>query len=231
MICEKKGIDSNATLLSGREYLSEITSEEEEQAKAAGLVVVFGFSDDCMEFRGAINAEVSCYGGGTAYFSKSGLINPPLCGGEDCPYFAAAKKDAAPIKAVWHDNDPGPCWTYEMEIPHESFEIIDEGEHWCIGIVFNMKDLCARQGAEKPLALEELRGMVQRCEGIYVAKTDGTPLFREKKYCAAVLDIVPAFGSSEMHIQAIYGRNLTLWDDDYKKTWVAFRCPPVKEEN
>lgn len=220
-----------ADLLSGRDYMNEITQGEEEQAKAAGLVVVFGFSDDCMEFRGAIDAEVSCYGGGTAYLSMSGLINPPFCGGEDCPYFAAAKKDARSIDAVWHHSGHGPTWTYETDIPHETFEILDGVEPWCIGIVFNMKDLCARQEAEKPLTLEELRGMVQRCEGIYVSKTDGMPLFREKKYCAAVLDIMPAFGSSHMHIQAIYGDKLTLWEDDYGKTWVAYRRPPVKEED
>ena len=78
----------------------------------------------------------------------------------------------------------------------------------------------------EPLSLEELRKMAERCEGVYVARDDGAPLFRERRYCAAVLDIVPEFGSSEMHIQAIYGRNLTLWEGDYKKTWVAYRVPP-----
>ena len=133
-----------AAMLSGRSYMSEITTSEAGQAKAAGLVVVFGYSDDCMEFRGAIDAEVSCYGGGTAYFSKSGLIKPPLCGGEDCPHFAAAKKDATPIKAVWHEKGPGPCWTYETEIPHKTFEIFDEGELRCVGIVFDVEMLCKK---------------------------------------------------------------------------------------
>lgn len=45
-----------ADLLSGRDYMNEITRGEEEQAKAAGLVVVFGYSDDNMELRGAIDA-------------------------------------------------------------------------------------------------------------------------------------------------------------------------------
>ena len=79
---------------------------------------------------------------------------------------------------------------------------------------------------DEPLTLDELRKMAERCEGVYVARDDGAPLFRERRYCAAVLDIVPEFGSSEMHIQAIYGRNLTLWEGDYKKTWVAYRVPP-----
>lgn len=129
-----------ADLLSGRDYMYEITRGEEEQAKAAGLVAVFGYSDDNMEFRGAIDDEIGCYGGGTAYVTKDGVLNPPDCSDDDCPYFAAARKNAAPIKAVWRGNG-GICWTYETEIPHETFEILDEGEPWCIGIVFSVEDL------------------------------------------------------------------------------------------
>jgi len=77
-----------------------------------------------------------------------------------------------------------------------------------------------------PLTLEELRGMGQRCEGIYVAYPDGAPVFREQTYCAAVLDFSPAFGSVKMHVHAIYGDRLTLWEDDYGKTWLAYRRKP-----
>jgi hypothetical protein len=37
---------------------SEINKAEERQAKDAGLVVVFGYSDDGVELRGAIHDEV-----------------------------------------------------------------------------------------------------------------------------------------------------------------------------
>lgn len=130
-----------ADLLSGRDYMNEITQGEEEQAKAAGLVVVFGYSDDNMEFHGAIDAEVGCYDGGTVYITRDGVLSDPDCDSDDCPYFAAAKKSATSIEAVWHDNGPGPSWTYETDIPHETFEILDEGEPWCIGIVFSVEDL------------------------------------------------------------------------------------------
>lgn len=53
-------------MLNGREYGDEITREEEAMAKAHGLVVVFGYSDDNMEFCGAITDEVGCYDGGYA---------------------------------------------------------------------------------------------------------------------------------------------------------------------
>ena len=78
----------------------------------------------------------------------------------------------------------------------------------------------------KPLTLDELRQMAQKCEGVYVVHTDGTPVFRGQKYCAAALDFSPAFGSYALHVHAIYGDRLTLWEDDYGKTWLAYRYKP-----
>ena len=43
--------------------------------KELGYVVVFSYSDDNMEFRGAINDEFACYYGGTVYLDKNGIIN------------------------------------------------------------------------------------------------------------------------------------------------------------
>ena len=90
--------------------------------------------------------------------------------------------------------------------------------------------VCAERAEEQPLTLEELREMTMRCEGIYIANIDGRPLFRERKYCAAVLDMVPTYGGPA-HIQAIYGEKLSLWEDDYGKTWVAYRRPPVEVQH
>lgn len=77
-----------------------------------------------------------------------------------------------------------------------------------------------------PLTLDELRQMAQRCEGVYVAHVYGSPVFRGKRYCAAVLDLSPAFGSNTLHVHAIYGDRLTLWEDDYGKNWLAYRSKP-----
>lgn len=81
-----------------------------------------------------------------------------------------------------------------------------------------------------PLTLAELREIAQKCEGIYVAHTDGSTVFRGQKYCAAVLDFSPAFGSTAMHVHAIYGDRLTMWEDDYGKTWTAYHCKPEEGE-
>lgn len=130
-----------ASLLSGREIMEEVTTDEERQAAEAGLVVVFGYSDDNMEFRGAISDEFGAYEGGTVCLTKAGLFEEPDCScTEACPFYSAALKAAKTIKAVWHDEG-GPCWTYETDIPHETFDVYEDGEVWCVGIVFSVEDL------------------------------------------------------------------------------------------
>jgi len=134
-----------AARLDGREYGSEITKEEAAEAKAAGLVVVYGYSDDNMEFDGAFRDEFGCYGGGTAYLAATGLLQND-CDCDDCPHFARLKNSAPTIKAVW-DRD-GYSWIYETAIPHATFEIVDGGEKYCRGIVFALADINT-QGAEQ----------------------------------------------------------------------------------
>ena len=63
-----------AAKLNGREYLQEITRGEAELAKASGLVVVYGASDDLIEFRGAIRDEGDCYDGGTVLIDAKGVL-------------------------------------------------------------------------------------------------------------------------------------------------------------
>ena len=107
--------------------------------------MVYGYSDDNVEFCGAINDEVGSYDGGTVYLTKNGILEGPACScAEDCecPYFTKEREKAKTIKAVWHDEG-GPCWTFETDIPHETFAIMEDGEPWCIGIVFSMENLGA----------------------------------------------------------------------------------------
>ena len=132
-----------AEMLSGRKYGMEITSEEARAAKDAGLVVVYGYSDDNVEFSGAIDEEVGAYEDTTIYITKTGILDEPACGiaeNIEGPYFIQAREKAQTIKAVWHDRG-GPCWTFETDIPHETFTIMEDGAPWCIGIVFSMADL------------------------------------------------------------------------------------------
>jgi len=132
-----------AQIINGREYTNEITKAEEALAKEAGLVVAFGGSDDLLELRGAVWEEVSAWQGQTVRFTKAGLqIND--CDNDRCPHFEKLKAAATPLEIVWQEEGKGPCWTFKTTIPHETFEISDDGEPYCRGVVFALADVPAQ---------------------------------------------------------------------------------------
>ena len=131
--------------LTGRQIGEEINQAQEKIAKESNLVVVFGASDDLMKFRGAICDEISCYDGGIAYLDKNGLL-VNKCHDDDCPYFRQIQNQAIEmgftIEAIWNsENEPAISWTYKTAIFHSTFEIFEDGEIYCRGIVFDFRDL------------------------------------------------------------------------------------------
>lgn len=129
-----------AKALNGRQYGNEIDKTFEQALKAAGLVAVFGYSDDNMEFRGAIHDEVGCWDGGMAYLTRAGMLAND-CENDECPHFAKLKEKAATIEAKWSDG--GFSWRYETAIPHDKFVIKEDDDDYCEGIVFALVDVPA----------------------------------------------------------------------------------------
>ena len=130
-----------AGMLTGRECRNEIFPEEERIAKNSGLDVVYGYSDDCVELRGAIDDEIGAYNGTTIFVSREGkLLDNPDCNNPECPHYKAAVDSAVAIQAIWH-NQGGPCWTFRTAIPHATFTIVDEETLFCEGIVFSLDDV------------------------------------------------------------------------------------------
>lgn len=125
-----------AKSISGKGYFSHFTREEIRIAKENGFVIVYGCSDDLMEFRGAIDDEGGCYDGGKVFFDRNGTCQ-----------FAEDEKDYPNwISAIWCGGEKDEAgqeitWTYETEIPHETFMMYADGEPFCLGIVFSIEDL------------------------------------------------------------------------------------------
>ena len=140
--------ESLSKKLNGREYRSEITKEESKEAMERGLVVVFGASDDHMEFEGAIYDEIGAYDGGSAFVTENGLVESECDEGEDCPYYKKELAKAHEIKAVWCPcDDKGntyASWLIKTEIPHHAFDIMEDGELYCRGVVFSLADVKAK---------------------------------------------------------------------------------------
>ena len=126
-----------AKLINGKEYgYPQFTKEEIETAKKNGFVIVYGASDDLMEFEGAIRDEGGCFDGGEVFFNRN----------EVCQDSEKKEDYRNWINAIWcggeKDEDGQEItWTYETEIPHETFMIYEDGEPYCRGIVFKIDDV------------------------------------------------------------------------------------------
>ena len=125
-------------LIDGKEYCHEMDGINRAELAELGVVVVFGGSDDLMEFRGAIDDEIGADGGTTAHITLEGLFKND-CENGDCPYAEKLKKDCPTIEAIW-DRD-GISWQYETDIPHITFKIMEDGDVYCIGIIFRLTDV------------------------------------------------------------------------------------------
>jgi len=110
----------------------------------SNIVIVYPYSDDCIEFRGAIYDELGACDGVVIHLNENGLIQK-TCEDEDCPH----EKDLFvntpfQIHQLWCKRE-GFSWTYETNIPNaEKFIIMeteDDIEYFGEGLVFSMKDL------------------------------------------------------------------------------------------
>lgn len=135
-----------AMLLTGCEYRQEIDRTEEHQAKAAGLVVAFGASDDLLELRGAVHDETGAWGGCRVRVDRAGLIpdfeNVDRDDEDELRRYFKREGGGIEVEAAW-EGEPGYSWIIKTAVPHETFEIVDDGESYCRGIVFSLADIPA----------------------------------------------------------------------------------------
>ena len=135
-----------AKALDGREYLQEITDDECRQAKDANLLVVSGASDDLAELYGFTRDEVACYDGGTFYIDRKGLAptwpEDEERGYEEAKeYFDRVNMPRITVTAVWCRSDDDPAWTYKVDAPVERFNIMEDGDVYCEGVVIDCSRL------------------------------------------------------------------------------------------
>lgn len=122
---EKISLKSIAAALNGREYGEELSKEESKFLKTLGYVVVFGYSDDNVELDGTIRDECGCYNGAKFSFSVDGLSE-----------FIG---DSGYLDAEWDKNDY--AWFLSTDYPHETFDVLEDDEKYCRGLVVKFDDL------------------------------------------------------------------------------------------
>lgn len=97
-------------------------------AEENNIVIVYGYSDDCAELCGAVREEIPCYDGGSFWINRHGLISDTW------------KSGSHEVKAIWC-GPSGASWEYKTDIPHETFNVYEDEDVFCIGIVFCLDDL------------------------------------------------------------------------------------------
>jgi hypothetical protein len=139
-----------ARILNGSEYGNETTSVDRKRAKDNNLVIVYGCSDDLVEIEGAIQDELDACDDTEFIIAKPGTMIPS---DESEQYFYKAKEyEVVPIepecklidnriKALWTPDEFNCSWLIKTDIPHATFDIMEDGELFCRGIVFSMEDL------------------------------------------------------------------------------------------
>ena len=176
-----------AQRITGRHYMEELSEEEEILANKNGLIVVFGASDDLMELRGAINAEYDALNGWTCFINPDGTTS------------AKEEPGSCKLSAIWDKGNGAPVWTYETEIPHETFLVMDDGEPFCEGIVFALQDIGVNP--EEKVDIRTLQ-KCPFCGGEASILQSAPPLYRPEK-------------NHPFHIECQECQMLFGWDLDY----------------
>jgi len=132
-----------ATKLDGSEYPLRITPHVRGIAVASGLLIVYGASDDLVEFDGAWSDEGGVYNGGTVSIDREGIV--PDFGSVEHEVSEVEKwmrrnKAAAKVEALWCEEE-GFSWTYKTDLPHVDFLVMEDGEPYCRGMVIALADL------------------------------------------------------------------------------------------
>jgi hypothetical protein len=126
-----------ADLLNGGEYrLGAFKASDVHHLREAGIVAVTGESDDIVALYGAISDE-----GGFEVPFLDGEVFENSCAEEDCPYFLKLKAQAKCVKATFNEyGEDSPTWQFEVPFPHETFDIMEDGQVFSRGAVFYLKD-------------------------------------------------------------------------------------------
>jgi len=127
-----------AAAMNGKEYRDECSKELRAAMREAGLVAVFGASDDLTEFDGAIHDEAGAGDETGHVLTRTGLAVNKCDEGDRCPNYVAREPN---VTARWDHN--GHSWWIETYLPHAPFTIMEDGGTYCRGVVIAVADLPA----------------------------------------------------------------------------------------
>ena len=132
-----------ATKLNGIQYPADEIYKQRKAIKADGLIVAYGMSDDLLEFNGAIDYEADAYEGRTVKLTPKPSV---FSEDDNADTFEYNKKEIEcfpEVKAIWTPRDDlgnvWASWDILTDLPHETFNIMEDGELFGRGIIFEAK--------------------------------------------------------------------------------------------
>lgn len=130
-----------ALQLNGMEYPFQLPPSLRQPVKDAGLVVLYGASDDLFELEGAIRHEGDAREGTKILIHAKGVLGSrdDVDTDEDMQAWLDQKRASRLFTAHWAKNDAS--WSYSTDVVHETFRIMENDEVYCIGMVFHVDAL------------------------------------------------------------------------------------------
>jgi len=129
-----------AAMLKRSKYPLSLTNDLRKQAKENGLLVVYGASDDLIEFDGCFRDELGCGDKTSVLINRTGALDPDFEDDESSIEHAFFMKyTSKEIVTIFGDGEY--TWQYKTDIPHASFDIIDNDNLYCKAMVINVDDI------------------------------------------------------------------------------------------
>jgi hypothetical protein len=136
-----------AEKINGFEYSADELDNLNKKMAADGIIIAYGASDDLLVLGGVIYAEEDAWEGTEVRIFSRGKGTAFVFDEEEnkdsAEFNRKEIKQMQIIKAVWEPEDIEASWLVETEIPHETFDIMEDGELFCRGVVFHVDRLQA----------------------------------------------------------------------------------------
>lgn len=126
-----------AACIHRNEYREEVPRDLRARLKDAGIVAIYGASDDITVFDGALHDEAYPSAEGSMRLTQRGQ-DYNKCDCEDCPNWKPGPNN---IRAQWDHG--GYSWFITTDLPHETFDIVEGDDLYCRGVVVRLADLPA----------------------------------------------------------------------------------------
>lgn len=115
--------------LNGIEYRTDIPKELLRIASEKKLLIIHAASDDLVIIDGFISDELDAFRGVEFYISSNGEVSlNDGIGGEM-------------VEAIFCPKYLNTLWLFETDIPHATFDIMEDGELYCRGLVIDLNEI------------------------------------------------------------------------------------------